>query len=151
MKTPSNNFRVFVSGKATDFRDLPPDIVKDIRDRVPAVLSANPILPHIAWLQQHLDTLDIEGVYEVYRRRIEDGWTPSQPTLSEWETTLANFTQRMRSGDLQTPSDPQQILNEFLISVTLKDISVFLAFSAGKDSNNNGGSKQVLMAVPRVN
>ncbi|KAI9021881.1 inositol-pentakisphosphate 2-kinase [Hyaloraphidium curvatum] len=103
------------------------------------ILNESRVLQRLAYHQQHMDTLDIEGVREVAGSVFTAGQALVQPDfalfraalgryLSEDETQRARWTRMDASEILALPPEEKvEIVVRFLASMTLKDVSVLVA------------------------
>ncbi|KAJ2399091.1 hypothetical protein GGF41_008205, partial [Coemansia sp. RSA 2531] len=129
-QSPQNNLRVFVNdhiaidrhGKISD------ECVSQweaLRDCIADIVLKEPLFSRLKQCQRMLDSLDIEGILPLYTRAVESGSLANvQPSIGDWLTTVTDFLHRTERAD-STVTDKQAIL-EFLISTTLKDVSVLI-------------------------
>ncbi|KAJ2723843.1 hypothetical protein GGI07_002382 [Coemansia sp. Benny D115] len=143
MKNPQNNLRVFVDGQIVGSSDdgLAMDIdripdVNRLKQIVTDIILTERLFPCLAQAQQRLDYMDIEGIFPKYQSALESGEiSTSEPTIKDWLQAVQEYLERESSntsGPTLTDSyisDRQAVL-EFMIAVTLKDISVMLCFES---------------------
>ncbi|KAJ2792704.1 hypothetical protein GGI18_000170 [Coemansia linderi] len=129
-RSPQNNLRVFVGdhsvidkqGKISD--ECVPQW-EALRDCVADIILKEPLFSRLKRCQQALDSLDIEGVLPLYRRAMESGsLANAQPSINDWLSAVSDFLRR--SGNADSPATDKQAILEFLISTTLKDVSVLI-------------------------
>ncbi|KAJ1902896.1 hypothetical protein LPJ71_005385, partial [Coemansia sp. S17] len=96
-----------------------------LRDCIADIVLKEPLFSRLKQCQRMLDSLDIEGILPLYKRAVESGSLANvQPSIGDWLTTVTDFLHRTERAD-STVADKQAIL-EFLISTTLKDVSVLI-------------------------
>lgn len=178
VKTPQNNLRLFVEGSQKDVSkdsmksslsvDTKPssnaiDLSTTLPDVLARILVESPLLRRLGRLQQGLDSLDIETVYQFYDQltRSSGSETIAQPTLDEFFTTAETFLERTdldgmmsqnhevfeaqnaSSLGFQADDDlddiPEEIklhfLREYLLSATLKDCSILITVRREDDAD----------------
>ncbi|KAJ2811141.1 hypothetical protein H4S07_002247 [Coemansia furcata] len=131
--SPQNNLRVFVDDHIAIDRHgkISEECVSQweaLRDCIADIVVKEPLFARLKQCQRTLDSLDIEGILPLYRRAVESGSLANvQPSISDWLAAVAGFIQRTEQADLTVAevTDKQAIL-EFLISTTLKDVSVLI-------------------------
>ncbi|KAJ2460264.1 hypothetical protein GGF42_000950 [Coemansia sp. RSA 2424] len=132
-QSPQNNLRVFVDdhlaidrlGKVSE--ECVPQW-EALRDCIADIVLKEPLFSRLKQCQRMLDSLDIEGILPLYTRAVQSGSLANvQPSTNDWLAAVANYLQRMEDTSLTVAEagDKQAIL-EFLISTTLKDISVLI-------------------------
>lgn len=149
------------SGETSSLRDLRSPFVS----RVTNLLVRSPLPARIAQLQRTLDSLDIEGLYESWKRyhrslqtSHDDASVPPlgdrepEPTLDEWETFAVTYLEKSAYSGENTggdSSDGRTISREelryhilaYLMSATFKDCSIILRLaSASASSSSHLGS-----------
>jgi inositol-pentakisphosphate 2-kinase len=142
------------SGETSSLRDLRSPFVS----RVTNLLIRSPLPARIAQLQRTLDSLDIEGLYEYWKRyhrslqtSHDDASVPPlgdrepEPTLDEWETFAITYLEKGAYGGENTggdSSDDRAISREelryhilaYLMSATFKDCSIILRLASASAS-----------------
>ncbi|KAJ2493797.1 hypothetical protein IWW37_000183 [Coemansia sp. RSA 2050] len=129
-QSPQNNLRVFVDdhsaidkqGKISD--ECVPQW-EALRDCIADIILKEPLFSRLKRCQRALDSLDIEGVLPLYRRAMESGsLANAQPSINDWLSAVTDFLRRTESDN--SPATDKQAILEFLISTTLKDVSVLI-------------------------
>ncbi|KAJ1646798.1 hypothetical protein J3B02_002074 [Coemansia erecta] len=148
--SPQNNLRVFVNGGIVGSADnggLDTDIIPEwalLKQQIVDILLSDGILRKLAWLQSRLDHLDIEGVYPRYKRAIENGVLDgSQPRIKDWLHACSAFNMRQEDAQPSANSsldavDDRQAVLEFVLSATLKDISILIQIDSWPKSASTG-------------
>ncbi|KAJ1722396.1 hypothetical protein LPJ53_003190 [Coemansia erecta] len=121
---PQNNFRVFIDGNLVDSSPVQAvahwDVFKSV---LVGILVEDGVLPRLADLQRSLDRLDIEGVYPEYLAALRSGaLSGAEPSIEDWVTACSTYISCEQDSVV---SDKQAVL-EFMLSVTLKDISMMI-------------------------
>ncbi|KAJ1877139.1 hypothetical protein H4R99_006172 [Coemansia sp. RSA 1722] len=134
--SPQNNLRVFVNGDivgSTSDGSLDTDRVPQwtmLRQHVIGILQIDGILRKLAHLQSQLDHLDVEGIFPLYKRAVANGeMDKHQPTINEWLNACSRFKTRQSArmpNESVSGIDDRQAILEFMLSVTLKDISILI-------------------------
>ncbi|KAJ2063256.1 hypothetical protein GGI17_001867 [Coemansia sp. S146] len=132
-QSPQNNLRVFVDDHIAIDRHgkISEECVAQweaLRDCIADIVLKEPLFSRLKQCQRMLDSIDIEGILPLYRRAVDSGSLANvQPSISDWLTAVADFTRRTEVADSNVAevTDKQAIL-EFLISTTLKDVSVLI-------------------------
>ncbi|KAJ1964098.1 hypothetical protein GGI12_001644 [Dipsacomyces acuminosporus] len=136
--SPQNNLHVFVDGhNVADSGSGPIEDVfpqwQELKASLADVILQESLFPRLKYLQRRLDPFDIEGILPKYQQAVSAGTLDnSQPSIPEWIAAVDNFKQGEQalsssSAKHTVDSDNQAIL-EFLLSTTLKDISVMIQF-----------------------
>ncbi|KAJ2747978.1 hypothetical protein GGI20_000065 [Coemansia sp. BCRC 34301] len=141
-QSPQNNLRVFVDDHlAIDSRGkVSEECVprwEALRDCIADIVLKERLFPRLKECQRRLDSLDIEGIFPLYTRAVKSGSLANvQPSTSDWLSAVANYLQHTeKAGPAATEVDDKQAVLEFLISTTLKDISVLITLPEWAVSN----------------
>ncbi|KAJ1921561.1 hypothetical protein H4219_000598 [Mycoemilia scoparia] len=129
--TPQNNFRVFIDGSSVDVNDVAPEIFETIKDILPKILSKSGVLKRLAQLQASLDSHDIEGVLPLYNSFLDNCKTIEEPELSEWRLVAKAFLENEKERRGLAPNDHKSVILRYLLSMTLKDVSLFVSIIKG--------------------
>ncbi|KAJ1843454.1 hypothetical protein LPJ73_005490, partial [Coemansia sp. RSA 2703] len=129
---PQNNLRVFVDGNLVDGSPAEAVANWDVFKKVLVqILVKDEVLPKLAHLQRSLDRFDIEGVYPRYLAALQSGaLTETEPSIEDWISACSAYILREHKSttgaqSTDIPDDKQKVL-EFMLSVTLKDVSIMI-------------------------
>ncbi|KAJ1947755.1 hypothetical protein GGF37_000131 [Kickxella alabastrina] len=132
----NDRLRVFVDGThipadengGIDVAKVPHS--QQLKQTIANIILAEKLLPRLGSVQNRLDAFDIEGLFPRYKRALEAGvLTEKEPSIDDWLEAVARFRQREEQGgsNVNSPDvDDKQAALEFMISVTLKDVSVLI-------------------------
>ena len=139
-QSPTPHHKVFMDGRIVTKPDtfLEEEIISAM---VSSILVHTTLMSTLKKHQMNLDRFDIEGLISFISKSIdknvsEDGfWSHSfwdqfnrLPGIDEWIMILNNYISR-RSSKILTFPDLKQKLYEYLISMTLKDLSILITFT----------------------
>ncbi|KAJ1667007.1 hypothetical protein EV178_001727 [Coemansia sp. RSA 1646] len=92
------------------------------------IVAIDQLFPRLKCLQSQLDQFDIEGVFPMFQRALANGHISKlDPSTGEWLHAASEFSKRSNGGgNTKEISDKQAVL-EFMMSTTLKDVSVLIS------------------------
>ncbi|KAI9096170.1 inositol-pentakisphosphate 2-kinase [Phlyctochytrium arcticum] len=89
------------------------------------ILAVDPLLSALREHQTNLDPLDIEGIIPIHSALDPERKTRN-PTIGEWAQTIKRYQDRISDAEPSPirDQDDEQIINEFMLAATLKDVSI---------------------------
>ncbi|KAJ2670381.1 hypothetical protein GGI25_005846 [Coemansia spiralis] len=127
-RSPQGKLRIFVDDTSVlDNELLDKSLIPswdELKKAITNIVATDKLFPRLQFLQSQLDQYGIEGILPKFNRALSAGsLTTNDPCIGEWIQAAAEFEKRC--NDNGEVSDKQAVL-EFLISTTLKDISVMI-------------------------
>ncbi|KAI7853628.1 inositol-pentakisphosphate 2-kinase [Circinella umbellata] len=114
----------------------------DILDIITLILYQEPLLPRLKMLQRDLDQLNIEGIFPIYKKLLEqDQIELPMYDIDIWQQVVQEFKERNKSlffsGQQMTSRMERQLIYEHVISAILKDCSIYISITRNNDDDSN--------------
>ncbi|KAJ2665345.1 hypothetical protein IWW48_000234 [Coemansia sp. RSA 1200] len=124
--------RIFVDGHpiSSDHNALDTSKVPEwdrLKETVVEIVATDKLFGRLKHLQGQLDQFDIEGIFPMFQRALAEGRVSTMdPSIDEWLLAVSKFNGRSAKSDTVEAIDEKQAILEFMISTTLKDVSVLI-------------------------
>ncbi|PWA02305.1 hypothetical protein BB558_001563 [Smittium angustum] len=106
-------------------------IKNELIEKTTIVIQQTKLLKKLVFLQRSLDSLDIEGVKRLADENQIDCSKGLEMGIDVYKQTISTFIDRMSQGK-QESEDFTQVINEFYLSTSLKDVSIMITISKSK-------------------